>query len=95
MLAVKQHLCHRRPQPAERPRHPGWWSRWLLISFYHCMSRTLRAQRFWDAVEKERIRELLTKLLAFSGPAHLPWSNETRQSESVVPRIQARWLTVS
>ena len=37
------------------------------INFYHCMSRTLRELPFWDAVEKEHLRELLTKLLAFSG----------------------------
>jgi len=37
------------------------------INFYHCMSRTLRELPFWDDVEKEHLRELLTKLLAFSG----------------------------
>ena len=37
------------------------------INFYHCMSRTLRELQFWDDVEKEYLRELLTKLLAFSG----------------------------
>jgi len=37
------------------------------INFYHCMSWTLRELPFWDDVEKEHLRELLTKLLAFSG----------------------------
>jgi hypothetical protein len=37
------------------------------INFYHCVSRTLRELPFWDAVEKEHLRELSTKLLAFSG----------------------------
>jgi len=31
------------------------------------MSWTLRELPFWDAVEKEHLRALLTKLLAFSG----------------------------
>jgi REP element-mobilizing transposase RayT len=53
------HEQMRNPRVLGEPAYP--------VNFYHCISRILGELPAWDAVEKEHLRLLLSRQLAFSG----------------------------